>query len=273
MTAFMRYCERATSRSFTDYWSFQSFAAEDFRLFWRLFFAWSELVFEGQLDPVCLGDSSESASFFPNLRLNYAEVLLADRGGGDDRPALTACHVDGRTERLSRGELRERALSLARSLWRLGAIVARDNGAAPSGLAKPFYRFADLMLDSGPPDGFEWRRFPFNQPLFILFSSGTTGEPKCIEHGAGGTLLEHLKEHRLHCDLKPGEKLFFQTSCAWMIWHWQLSALASGAELVLYDGPIEGPETLWRVVAAERVTVFGTNPAYLQFCQQAGFEP
>ena len=137
MTAFMRYCERATSRSFTDYWSFQSFAAEDFRLFWRLFFAWSELVFEGQLDPVCLGDSSESASFFPNLRLNYAEVLLADRGGGDDRPALTACHVDGRTERLSRGELRERALSLARSLWRLGVrpgdrvvVVTRNSSGA-----------------------------------------------------------------------------------------------------------------------------------------------
>lgn len=358
MTAFMRYCEQATSRSFTDYWSFQSFAVEDFRLFWRLFFAWSELVFEGQLDPVCLGDSSESASFFPNLRLNYAEVLLADRGGADDRPALSACHVDRRTERLSRGELRERALSLARSLWRLGvrpgdrvavvtrnsseaiiaalataalgaafsscspdmgafaiqtrfaplepvvlmghfgpkpwdlgtpvadrlaevaaglptlrAIVALDNGAAPSGLAKPFYTFADLMLDSGPPDGFEWRRFPFNQPLFILFSSGTTGEPKCIEHGAGGTLVEHVKEHRLHCDLKSGEKLFFQTSCAWMMWHWQLSALASGAELVLYDGPIEGPETLWRVVAAERVSVFGTNPAYLQFCQEAAFGP
>ena len=101
----------------------------------------------------------------------------------------------------------DRLAEVAAGLPTLRAIVALDNGAAPSGLAKPFYRFADLMLDSGPPDGFEWRRFPFNQPLFILFSSGTTGEPKCIEHGAGGTLLEHLKEHRLHCDLKPGEKL------------------------------------------------------------------
>jgi acetoacetyl-CoA synthetase len=73
-----------------------------------------------------------------------------------------------------------------------------------------------------------------------MFSSGTTGAPKCIQHGAGGTLLEHVKEHRLHCDLGPGDKLFFQTSCGWMMWNWQLSALASGVELVLYDGPLEG---------------------------------
>ena len=69
-------------------------------------------------------------------------------------------------------------------------------------------------------------RLPFNHPLFILFSSGTTGPPKCIVHGAGGTLLEHVKEHRLHGDLRRGDKLFFQTSCAWMMWNWQLSALA-----------------------------------------------
>ena len=86
----------------------------------------------------------------------------------------------------------------------------------------------------------DWRRYPFNHPLFIMFSSGTTGAPKCILHGAGGTLLEHVKEHRLHCDLGPGDKLFFQTSCGWMMWNWQLSALASGVEIVLYDGPSKG---------------------------------
>ncbi|WP_284275668.1 AMP-binding protein [Bradyrhizobium iriomotense] len=106
-----------------------------------------------------------------------------------------------------------------------------------------------------------------------MFSSGTTGPPKCIQHGVGGTLLEHVKEHRLHCDLAPGDKLFFQTSCGWMMWNWQLSALASGVELVLYDGPLEGPDTFWGIVAEEGVTVFGTNPAYLHFCEQAAFSP
>jgi acetoacetyl-CoA synthetase len=92
-------------------------------------------------------------------------------------------------------------------------------------------------------------------------------------HGAGGTLLEHFKEHALHCDLKPVDRLFFQTSCGWMMWNWQLSALATGAGLVLYDGPLDGPETLWNVVDQQQVTVFGTNPAYLQFCQDSGFKP
>ena len=85
--------------------------------------------------------------------------------------------------------------------------------------------------------------------------------------------MEHIKEHRLHCDLRVDDKLFFQTSCGWMMWNWQLSALASGTELVLYDGPIEGPETLWQLVAEEGVTVFGTNPAYLKYCEAAQFSP
>jgi acetoacetyl-CoA synthetase len=152
------------------------------------------------------------------------------------------------------------------------AVVALDDGAVPDGLGRPVHRFADLTAGGAAPD-FAWQRHGFNHPLFIMFSSGTTGAPKCIVHGAGGTLLEHVKEHRLHCDLREGDKLFFQTSCGWMMWNWQLSALASGAELVLYDGPIEGPETMWRLVAEEAVTVFGTSAAFLQYCEGAGFSP
>ncbi|MBV8402159.1 MAG: acetoacetate--CoA ligase, partial [Acetobacteraceae bacterium] len=166
-----------------------------------------------------------------------------------------------------------RVAEVVAGLPSLTMVVALDDGAIPEGITKPVRRFADLIASAGIDRDFHWCRYPFNHPLFIMFSSGTTGAPKCIVHGAGGTLLEHVKEHRLHCDLRRGDKLFYQTSCGWMMWNWQLSALASGVQLVLYDGPIEGPETVWRLVSAERVTVFGTSAAFLHFCEAAGFSP
>ena len=121
----------------------------------------------------------------------------------------------------------------------------------------------------------EFTRVPFDTPLFVMYSSGTTGVPKCIVHGVGGTLLQHRKEHLLHCDLKPDDRLFFFTTCGWMMWNWLVSGLATGCTLVLYDGSPFAPDrdVLWRLAERERVTHFGTSPKYLSALQKDGGAP
>jgi len=118
-------------------------------------------------------------------------------------------------------------------------------------------------------------RLPFDHPLYILYSSGTTGVPKCIVHGAGGTLLQHLKEHQLHTDVKPLDRLFYFTTCGWMMWNWLVSALASGATIVLYEGSPFHPDpgVLWRMASEEGVTIFGTSAKYLAALEKSGYRP
>ena len=114
-----------------------------------------------------------------------------------------------------------------------------------------------------------------DHPLFIMYSSGTTGVPKSIVHGHGGTLLTHYKEHRLHCDIREGDVVFWFTTCGWMMWNWLVSSLASGAAIVLYDGsPLHpGPENLWRLAERHRITHFGTSPKFLSACEKAALRP
>ncbi len=121
----------------------------------------------------------------------------------------------------------------------------------------------------------KFEQLPFDHPLYIVYSSGTTGVPKCIVHGAGGTLIQHLKELVLHTDLKPDDRLFFFTTCGWMMWNWLVSGLATGATVILYDGsPLyPSPETLFDIAEQEDITIFGAGAKYFSAIEKAGIKP
>ncbi|WP_374308160.1 acetoacetate--CoA ligase [Dongia sp.] len=139
----------------------------------------------------------------------------------------------------------------------------------------PNARLIDDVIAANIGAELKFERLPFNHPLYIMFSSGTTGVPKCIVHGQGGTLLQHLKEHRLHSDVKPGDRVFYFTTCGWMMWNWLVSGLGSGATLLLYDGSPFAPNgnILFDFAQAEKCTFFGTSAKYIDACAKAGVDP
>ena len=135
--------------------------------------------------------------------------------------------------------------------------------------------WTDFLAPHAVAQGVDFARLPFDHPLYILYSSGTTGVPKCIVHGAGGVLLQHLKEHRLHCDLLADDRLFYFTTCGWMMWNWLVSGLASGATALLYDGSplLDDGAALFDYAQDERVTHFGTSAKFIDAIAKAGLSP
>ena len=175
-------------------------------------------------------------------------------------------------------DVRPVVAELAGSLPGLSAVViipylaGLSHAAADTVTIPRATSWQTLVADTAP---LEYVATPFDHPLYILYSSGTTGAPKCNVHGAGGTLLQHLKEHLLHTDLRRSDRLFYFTTCGWMMWNWLVSGLASGATLVLYDGSPAWPDdgALWRIAAEEGITVFGTSAKYLAASAKANLHP
>jgi acetoacetyl-CoA synthetase len=194
---------------------------------------------------------------------------------GQIRPTLLICsdgyRYAGKTiDLLPRvREVRQRLSDIRRVI-----IVPYLEATPAAGAVDGAVRWDELLDRYRGPEAPVYARLPFDHPLYIMYSSGTTGLPKCMVHGAGGTLLQHLKELALHTDVGPDDRVFYFTTCGWMMWNWLVSALATGATLVLFDGaPLWPPEILWDLAAAERVTVFGTSAKYLALAEKEGLVP
>jgi len=175
-------------------------------------------------------------------------------------------------------EIGDKLGEIATRLPSVGTVLIVDYLGISADVAADLPRGGEALDDAFAPYApaqLSYESLPFDHPLYILYSSGTTGIPKCIVHSVGGTLLQHLKEHRLHAGIERGDRFFYFTTCGWMMWNWLVSGLASGATLLLYDGSPFYPSgnALFDFADAERMTYFGTSAKFIDSVRKAGLEP
>ena len=234
------------------------------------------------------------AGYMPNLMETAIAMLAATSLGAVWSSCATDIGPAAALERL--GQIQPKVLITADGYFYKGRVIGTLAAAAEVARGIPSIQrvvvvpyVGQLPIIGGIPEAVHWDDFvargasteilfeqlPFDHPLLIMFSSGTTGRPKCMVQGAGGVLINHLKDLVLHTDLRREDRIFYITSCSWMMWNWLLSSLAVGAAVVLYDGNPNYPDpgAMWRLIDEEHVTVFGCSASYLQFLRREGFSP
>jgi len=200
---------------------------------------------------------------------DFGEDSVVDRFGQTEPRFLFT--VDGYFYNGKRHEITDKVKSICAQVPSIEAVIQIEFAGFGNRIEAVDWK----QIIDNPVDQIEFVSRKFNDPLYVLYSSGTTGKPKCITHKVGGTLIQHLKEQMLHCDVHPGDRVFYFTTLGWMMWNWLVSALASKAALVLYDGSPFYPdgEVLWRYAQDIDMTIFGTSAKYIDAMKKAGLRP
>ena len=220
--------------------------------------------------------TSALGAIFSSCSPDFGERGVLDRFGQIEPKIFVTC--DGYWYNGKPNDISQKVAAVARSLAPTAMLIVPYLDDLRAGeLAEELqnaltYDDALARSDAIRPT---YERVGFNDPLYVLFSSGTTGVPKCIVHGVGGTLLKHLTEQRYHSDIRAGDRVFYFTTCGWMMWNWLVTALASQATLLLYDGSPFAPShrVLWDYAQAERATFFGTSAKYIDALKKEGARP
>lgn len=221
----------------------------------------------------CMLAATSLGAIWSSCSPDFGEQGVFDRFGQIEPKLFIACDAYWYAGKLQDVSAKVQAIAGKLGVPVLVVHYAGDAEALAASL--PDGRTLEALTAPYAAKPLTFAQLPFRHPLYILFSSGTTGVPKCIVHSAGGTLLQHLKEHHLHCGLVEGERLFYFTTCGWMMWNWLVSGLALGTTLCLFDGSPFHPDgnVLFDYAAAERFAVLGTSAKYIDAVRKSGLTP